>query len=107
MQLPADWTEDDENLTESRILSVLDSTDGSKNPVVALDWCADHAENTCWYCKIIKRKYIIENDTGELCSYCRGTQKKFCIDVSFKDGQKETKFDPNDSSIRWVIQKRG
>ncbi len=49
MQLPKDWTDDDMNMMEARIISVMHATDEIRNPLNALDWCANHKANTCWY----------------------------------------------------------
>jgi len=106
MQLPKDWTNDDMTMMEARILAEQHTTDKTRNPLLALDWCANHQGNTCWYQRILRRKYIIENDTGKLCFNCRKTQRSLCINVSFMDGQQKKSFDPSDSSKRWAIHKR-
>lgn len=109
MQLPEDWTEDDMSIMEARIRSVLHTTatDELRNPLNALEWCANHRANTCWYQKTSQRGSIVESDTGELCTGCQKTNKSLCINVTFIDGQQGTDFDLNDSCKRWAVEKRG
>jgi len=107
MQLPKDWTDDDMNMMEARIISVMHATDEIRNPLNALDWCANHKANTCWYQRTLRRGCIIESDTGTLCTWCQKTKRSLCINVKFIDGQQGKDFDADDSCKRWAVRKRG
>lgn len=108
MQLPSDWTKQDDRAIEQRLVE-LDSRPLKSDEMSAaqvLEWCSKKPTATCWYQKTHRRKAVVKKDQDGVCDNCREHPGGLCIDVNWIEGQADVVFDPESNEARWIVTKR-